>query len=84
MCKISFNLPNEILYDTRQSEEEALRFVKKYTALSYYTHRGVSLGYAAQIADMDKESFIRFLGENGVSIFRFDSEKEFLEELANA
>ena len=47
-------------------------------------HRGVSLGYAAQIADMDKESFIRFLGENGVSIFRFDNEKEFMEELANA
>ena len=54
MCKIAFNIPNEILYDTRQSEEEALEFVRRYTALSYYTHRGVSLGYAAQIADMDK------------------------------
>ena len=84
MCKIAFTIPKEILYDTRQSEEEALQFVKKYAALSYYTHRGVSLGYAAQIADMDKEAFIRFLGENGVSIFRFDNEKEFLEELANA
>ncbi len=84
MCKIAFSIPNEILYDTRQSEEEALRFAKKYTALSYYVHQGVSLGYAAQIADMDKESFIKFLGENGVSIFRFDNEKEFLEELANA
>lgn len=84
MCKIAFNIPNEILYDTRQSEEEALEFVRRYTALSYYTHRGVSLGYASQIADMDKESFIKFLGENGVSIFRFDDESEFLEELANA
>jgi hypothetical protein len=28
--------------------------------------------------------FIRFLGENGVSIFQFDDEREFLEELANA
>lgn len=84
MCKIAFTIPKEILYDTRQSEDEALQFVKKYTALSYYTRRGVSLGYAAQIADMDKESFIRFLGENGVSIFHFDNEKEFLEELANA
>lgn len=84
MCNIAFSIPNEILYDTRQSEEDALRFVRRYTALSYYTHRGVSLGYAAQIADMDKESFIKFLGENGVSIFRFDNEKEFLEELANA
>ena len=84
MCKIAFNIPNEILYDTRQSEEEALRFVRRYAALSYYAYKGVSLGYAAQIADMDKESFIKFLGENGVSIFRFDNEKEFMEELANA
>ena len=84
MCNIAFSIPNEILYDTRQSEEEALQFARRYTALRYYTHRGVSLGYAAQIADMDKESFIRFLGENGVSIFHFDNKGEFLEELANA
>jgi predicted HTH domain antitoxin len=84
MCKIAFSIPNEVLYDTRQSEEEALQFVKRFTALSYYVHRGVSLGHASQIADMDKESFIKFLGENGVSIFRFDDEKEFLEEVANA
>ena len=84
MCKIAFSIPNEILYDTRQSEEEALQFARRFTALSYYVHRGVSLGYASQIADMDKEAFIKFLGENGVSIFHFDNEKEFMEELANA
>lgn len=84
MCKITFSIPNEILYDTRQSEEEALQFVRRFTALSYYVHRGVSLGHAAQIADMDKESFIRFLSDNNVSIFHFDDEKEFMEELNNA
>ena len=84
MCRIAFNIPNAILYDTRQSEEEALQFVRRAAALSYYVQRGVSLGYAAQIADMDKESFIKFLGENKVSIFHFDDEKEFLEELKNA
>ena len=84
MCEIAFSIPNEVLYDTRQSEEEALRFVRRAAALSYYVQRGVSLGYAAQIADMDKESFIRFLCENGVSIFHFDNEKEFQEELNNA
>lgn len=58
--------------------------MRRAAALSYYVHRGVSLGYAAQIADMDKESFMRFLGENGVSVFHFDNEKEFQEELNNA
>ncbi len=81
---IAFDIPDEILYDIRQSEEEALQFVRRVAALSYYVQRGVSLGYAAQIADMDKESFIKFLGENKESIFHFDDEKEFLEELKNA
>ena len=84
MCEIAFSIPNEILYDTRQSEEEALQFVRRAAALSYYVSHGVSLGYAAQIAGMDKESFIKYLGMNGVSIFHFDDEKEFLEELNNA
>ncbi|MBQ9198708.1 MAG: UPF0175 family protein [Lachnospiraceae bacterium] len=84
MCQIAFNIPNEILYDTRQSEEEAIQFVRRSAALNYYVKRGVSLGYAAQIADMDKESFIKYLGENGISIFKFDNEAEFLEEVRNA
>jgi hypothetical protein len=33
---------------------------------------------------MPKEDFIYYLGQNGVSIFSFEDEKEFLEELDNA
>lgn len=33
---------------------------------------------------MTKEEFVQYLGQNGVSIFTFSSENEFLEELANA
>ena len=84
MCQIAFNIPNEILYDTRQSKDEAIQFIRRSAAVSYYVNRGVSLGYAAQIADMDKESFIKYLGENGISIFKFDDENEFLEEVNNA
>ena len=84
MCKISFDISDEILLDTGQSEKEALQFARRFTALSYYVYRGVSLGHAAQIADMDKESFIKFLSENKVSTFRFDDKKEFLQELNNA
>ena len=29
-------------------------------------------------------TLVRFLGDNGVSIFRFDSDEEFLGEAANA
>ncbi|MBQ5846990.1 MAG: UPF0175 family protein, partial [Selenomonadaceae bacterium] len=44
----------------------------------------VSIGYCAEIAGMTEEEFMGFLGENTVSVFRFDSEEEFLEELKNA
>ena len=51
--------------------------------LSYIQDKN-SLGYCAKIADMSKEDFIRYLGSNGISIFQFDDEREFVEEMNNA
>ena len=84
MCKIAVSIPNEVLYDTKMNDEETASFARKAIALQYYTKAGVSLGYCAEIAGMRKGEFIRFLSENGVSIFRFDSEEELLEDIANA
>ena len=84
MCQVAINIPNEVLYDTRMSQDDALAFAKKSVALCYYVQNGVSLGYCAEIAGMDKASFVRYLGENGISIYRFDNEAEFLEEMTNA
>lgn len=53
-------------------------------ALGLCVQNKISLGYAAKIADMSTEDFIKYLGENGVSIFQFDSKKDFLKELDNA
>lgn len=83
MCDIAFSIPNEVLYDTKMSKNDALAFARKSVALCYYVQNGVSLGYCAQIADMDKESFIKYLAQNGVSIFHYDDEDEFIEELNN-
>ena len=84
MCQIAFEIPNEVLYDTKMSKADALSYARKVVALNYYVNNGVSLGYCAQIAGMDKEDFIYYLGENEVSIFNFDDKEEFLEELNNA
>ena len=59
-------------------------YARKTVALQYYVKNGVSLGYCAQIAGVDKEEFIHFLSRNGVSIFRFDNKEEFLVEMRNA
>ena len=83
-CEVAFSIPNEVLYDTKMSKNDAVAFAKRAVALCYYTQNKVSLGYCAQIADMSKDAFIRYLGANSVSIFQYDDEQEFLEEMNNA
>ena len=84
MCTVAVNIPEDVLFDMRMTEREAASFAQRMTALGLYGIGGVSLGRCADIAGMPEEDFARFLGENGVSAFRFDDEAEFAEELANA
>ena len=84
MCQVAVKIPEAVLYDTHMTVVQVNDWAKKLIALEYYTHRHVSLGYCAEIAEMTEEEFIRFLGQNGVSIFQFDDESEFMEEMNNA
>ena len=84
MCQISIRIPDEVLFDTKMNMEEATDFVRKAVALRYYTQNKVSIGYCAQIAGVTEAEFIAYLGQNHISIFQFDNEAEFMEELSNA
>ena len=84
MCSIAIKIPDEVLYDTKMTEEQANDFAKKSIALMLYTKNHISTGYSAQIAGMTEEEFINYLSNNGISIFNFDDEDEFLEEMNNA
>ena len=84
MKSVSIDIPDAVLYDTKMTPENAETFARRAVALSYYTKRGVSLGYCAEIAGMAKSDFIRYLSENGISVFSFDDDAEFLEEADNA
>lgn len=84
MCQIMVEIPNEVLYDTHMSTNDAADFVKRMTALGYYTHNNVSIGYCAKIAGMTEEEFISFLGQNKVSIFNFENEAEIMRDFSNA
>lgn len=61
-----------------------MKYTKCTLAVDLYKNKRVSLGYCASVADMTKEDFIKYLGKNDISIISFESEQEFLEELANA
>lgn len=84
MCQIAFSIPDEVLFDTNMSRDQANQFARQVVALSYYTQNKVSLGYCSQIAGMTEEDFIQFLGKNHISVFQFDNEAEFLKELDHA
>ena len=68
------NVPNEVLFDTHMSADEATVFARKMVALGYYTQNNISMGYCAEIAGMTEEEFMIFLGQNKVDIYSFDSD----------
>lgn len=84
MSKVIINVPEEILLNLKLNEGHFSNYVKQFIALDLYKNKNVSLGYCAELAEMSKEEFILFLGENKVSIFGFDDKEDFLEELNNA
>lgn len=84
MCVVSLNVPEEILIDLHEDKNNFEDYIKCMVAVDLYKNKKVSLGYCANVADMTKEDFVKYLGQKGISIFSFDDEKEFLEELSNA
>ena len=68
MCQVSIKIPDAVMYDT----------------VEYYKSKGISIGYCAEIAGMNEIDFIKYLGDNKISIFQFDDEEEFLNEEKNA
>jgi len=84
MCIVPVNVPEEVLLDLHESRTDFTKYIKSMVAVDLYKNKKVSLGYCAEVAEMSKEEFIKYLGQNGVSIFGFDSEEEFMEEFANA
>lgn len=84
MCQIAVKIPEAVLFDTKMNFQEAEKFIRKIVAIEYFKNKGVSIGYCAEIAGMTEENFIKLLGENKISVFQFDDEKEFLSEAENA
>lgn len=84
MCVVSINIPEEILLDLHEDKDDFTNYVKRMIAVDLYKNKKISLGYCADIAGLPKEDFIQFLGESQISVFGYTSEKEFMEELANA
>ena len=84
MFQIALKIPEGVLFDTKMNLQDAEKFIRRVVALEFFKNQGVSIGYCAEIAEMTEEDFLKFLGENKISVFKFDDEAEFLSEAANA
>ena len=65
-------------------KSESKNRIMANAAVEYYRHHAASVGRCAQIAGMPEEDFIDYLGSKKLSIFQFESEQDFLEDIDNA
>ncbi|MDZ7261897.1 MAG: UPF0175 family protein [candidate division KSB1 bacterium] len=79
--KISY--PRELLLSLKETEQSFIRELKILAAVKLFEMGKLSLGKAAQLADMNKYQFILTLGEHKVSIFE-TSYEELKKDIANA
>ena len=82
--EVELGILGEVILDLDEGTDNFLEAKRHNVALQLYRNKKASLEYCAEIADMSKEDFIKYLGENQVSIFDFESEEEFVEELEKA
>ena len=84
MCTLAIKIPDEVLLNVHKTQTEVALYMKQLYAVDLYKKKQVSLGYCAALAEMSKEEFIHFLAEFKVSIFSFDDDENFENELKNA
>ena len=83
-AKREVEFPEEILVSLKTSEDELIKEMKLALAVKYFKEKKLSIGQAAELAEMPEEDFMRYLGEEEISIFRYDDFEELEEEIENA
>ena len=84
MPKVNIYYPDELPLALKQSDEETVKTIKRYSALKLYEVGKLSLGQCAELAEMSIEEFLKFLGANKITTFKYDSVKELEQDIENA
>jgi len=79
---VNVSVPEEVLLSLRLEGKEFASQMKALTALKLCEQQKLSIGQAAAFAGMDEVTFIKFLGQNKVSIF--GSASDIREDYQNA
>jgi predicted HTH domain antitoxin len=81
---INIEVPQEILLTLREKEYDLALDMKRWTALKLYADKKLTIGQCAELAEMNEEDFVKYLGANKISIFAFDSLEDLKEDIINA
>lgn len=82
--KISnISYPENILFALKETEVEFIKELKSFAAVKYYQNKKLSLGKAAELAEMNKYDFIDLLGKNNIAVFDL-TESELIRDIENA
>jgi len=77
----NITVPDSIVLSTRQSAKQFESEAKMAIAIKFYTDERLSLGQAAELAEVSKFDFMRLLGEYNVPVFRFDGDGELKNDV---
>jgi predicted HTH domain antitoxin len=78
--ELKLNVPEEILYTLNESKNSFIKQMKFFTALEFFRLHKLSMGKAAELAEMDKVDFMLEAGKSGVAVIDYEIE-DFNEEL---
>jgi len=69
---INIDLPSDILLTLNETEQELKKRIKSSFAIQLYLQQKVTIGKAAQIAEMSRFEFESLLSENNIPISNLD------------
>jgi len=81
---INLSIPSEIFLVLRETENQFVTNMKKFTALFLFQNQKLSIGQCASLANMTEEDFVYYLSENKISLFEYLDDTALREELVNA
>ncbi|GAK53086.1 hypothetical protein U14_04345 [Candidatus Moduliflexus flocculans] len=72
---MTIQMPYDVFIHLHKSRIEAAQDIQRQAAIRYYKMRTLSLGKAAELADMTRFEFIDYLRFNGEPIFDYTSDE---------
>lgn len=80
--KMELSIAEDILLALNEKPAEFLKDMKTFAAIKFFEIGKLSLGKAAELADMSKLDFMELLSRNKISVYNYPSE-ELEEDLSS-